>query len=222
MIFARNLVSFRCACWKYLTCLVSSSTKRPFLSSPYHNNVIHRLTHDDGTRSEVIKQAENEFYHSFLARNKKYGATIAFLDYLQEQKPPSDISFLDQDLSNEHGSTLLTYLHSALLHSKQFPEILEDAKFEKFCDTVVLKLDTINEDHLLNLMKILTLWDESKRTNSFYSICRSIDKKIQFNYRTWGFDRCLLINDHFYRLRVIRYSEFVWSSMKRLWRDPNR
>lgn len=223
MLIVNSLTIFKCrSCWKYLSRLVSTNSNNLFFSTHRSNKFVIRSAHDNIESTYVYKRIENEYYHSFLTKNKKYVASIAFLDYINEQNPPTDVAFLNEDFDKQHGITLMTYLHGALRHSQQNPGILDDARFINLCDALKSKISSINEDHTLNILKILTLWDQSRRNQAFFDICKSIDKAIGIRYRTWGFDKCLLTMDHFYRLQVLRFSEFAWQAMKRLWRDPNR
>lgn len=210
-------------CWKHFTRSISHyPADSSWLRSTYQKHLGVRLNHDSIIPVNKYKKAENEYYHSYLARNKKYAGTIAFLDYTPESVSRDVDSILNEAFEDKHGVTLIAYLHAALEHSRESAAIYDDARFIKLCETLSSKVTTLHEDHVLNVLKVLTMWDESKRDAAFYDVCRTIDKMFLQRYKLWGFDRCLQIIDHFYRLQVLRFSETVWNLMKRLWRDPNK
>lgn len=208
------------SCWKYLRRYVTQDNNSSFLHVNRNFMLAIRSIHEISVHS---KSAENDYFHSFLAKNKKYAETIAFLDCTPIMELPTDIeSVLQQNFENKPLIKLINYLHGALLHSHNFPIILEDPNFKRLCDTLISKIDTIHDDDIVHLFKILALWKEEYRGNLFYEVCKSIDIACLSRYRIWGRSKCLLIMDYFYRLGVLKYSQFVWNCMNKLWRNCDR
>ncbi len=172
-----------------------------------------------------FEQNENDHFHRYMASNKQYRSCIAFLDCVHQTTLPVDANFvLNSTLSGQSVQDLLEYFKIVLRSIEEIPRKVDDPKFLQFCELIRSRVSDFTDDQLLDLLKILTLWpkDYRKVSSEFFSICKTVDDETVKRMKQYGRDRLLLTMDHFYRLRVVRYSNFVWENLKRVCRNPDK
>lgn len=212
-------------CRNLLRCRQLSTLLRAYHPYTYDNTLNNRVLDYDlipPVGRLDYSQHENEHFHKLLASDKRYVKTIAFLDYL---KTPDEncVSFdqvLHENFNEKPAYTLLCYLKLILKSCEKDATLLENPRITTLCETLSSKIADLRDQHFWNLMKVLTLWPNKEEDQKFFDLCKTIDKDAIRRNRGWGYDSVLLTMDHFYRLRILRYSEFVFDGMKRLWRNP--
>lgn len=205
-------------------CIKSSNLK---LVNKHYNKLFVRFcttTDDDGVLpkfpGEKLKRIENEYFHSLLMKDKKFVNTIAFLDCLKEVEECKNVQeILTTDFSQETVGQLISHLRS-VLSCEENRNISKTEEFKSLCDALISKVRNLNDEQVLLVLKVLTLWPGKEVDPNFYNICKAIDKQLLMMFRSWPTDKILYGMDHFYRLEVIRFSEFVWTAMKRVLREP--
>lgn len=168
-----------------------------------------------------FEQLENMYFHKVLQRNKNYSKTIAFLDFVRESKTDVDVdTVLSNNLSDKPAILILNYMKDILHLFRNHTERFSEPEFVSFCTILNNKLREYTDDQLLDLLKILTLWPRTERKNLFYEICKNLDEELTLRDNLWTRDKRLLTMDHFYRLEVIKFSEFFWKNMRRICNEP--
>lgn len=195
----------------------SDASAQNYLVAPVENKLAVIHNHLD------VPAKENEFWYKILSSDGRYRNQLAFLDYLRDVDQSADINqILSSDLSNMAGYPLLKYLKSVLQSCEQNPEVIDRPKVTELVTRLISRVNELSDEQLLNSLKILTLWPNKSEDQRFFDLCKAVDLEALERSYVWGYNTVLLVMDHFYRLRVLRYSEFVWQNMRRLLRNPGK
>lgn len=178
----------------------------------------------DSVKSLFTKH-ENDVMYNHLKLHQNYRQTLAFLDYIKEKSAPNEAdTILNQDLSQIPKYKLVDDFKSICQFYCCDPERLNQPEFIKFCEYLIDEIPQLQDDHLLNILKILTLWPRTEEANNdlFYRFCEAVDKETCKRSSKWSRNQLLLTMDHFHRAGVMNFSSFAWNSLGKLCRNPQR
>lgn len=163
---------------------------------------------------------ENEFWYKMLINDKRYSNHLALLDNLESIDETIDINTIsNNNFAPKSGYLLMKYLKSVLQSNTS---VIRSESVTELTKQLQSKLKDLSDEQLINLLKILNIWPNKDSDQRFFDLCKAIDVEALQRSRAWGYNTILLVMDHFYRLQVMRYSDFLWQSMKRLWRNPGK
>lgn len=166
---------------------------------------------------ESTKEAvETKYYHDVIASNPLYSSTIAYKIDSKDYK--LDLKFADNLLNNDFVNKDYYNLQNDFitLLSNQVPDLVTDKRFEQLCRCLLNEIKNLTDEQLINVLRGMLFWPNEELNELFFEICKELDNICLQRCKYWGIERCLFAMDHFYRLNVIRYSEFVWVSIGRL------
>lgn len=173
----------------------------------------------------IFTQNENNTLYQHLKVRPNYRQTLAFLDYVNVKSDSKDAeAILNEDLRLIPKHRLVDDFKSICHSYCKDPKQLNHPIFVKFCEYVIEEVPQLQDNQLLNILKILTLWPrtEDGNNNLFYRICKAIDEESCKRSSLWNRNQLLLATDHFHRLGVMNFSSFAWQSLGRLCRNPRR
>lgn len=179
-------------------------------------NSVHRDNHE-----RLDKQLqENEFWYKMLVNDKRYSNHVALLDYLENIDGIIDLNMiLNNNFASRNGYLLTKYLKNVL---RSNTSVIRSESVTELTKQLQCKLKDLSDEQLINLLKILNIWPDKGTDQRFFDLCKAIDVEALERSRAWGYNTILLVMDHFYQLQVMRYSDFLWQNMKRLWRNPGK
>ncbi|CAD7089811.1 unnamed protein product [Hermetia illucens] len=101
---------------------------------------------------------------------------------------------------------------------------IADERFDKFVDAFTSICDQLTDDQLQSCLTVLQFLPEPPGINSrnFMELWKALDDACKARIQDWSTDKILLIADCWYRLNLVKCSEFVWDGIKKIGRKARK
>lgn len=100
---------------------------------------------------------------------------------------------------------------------------LQDTVFAGLRDRLAAVLPNMTDEQLMDALQLIARWDTKNPKDPVYCEFWSLfDKQCTARYKNWSLNKLLLYMDHWYSMDLIKLSNFVWFSVRKLARKPSR
>jgi hypothetical protein len=181
---------------------------------------------DLSTFSKTFKEAENGYAHAILERNPVYSSTLAPKEYSGGTEIIPDDQFqymITKEWHNESAESVFVSFEKVSLYcSKKLISVREEM-FDGLIKEVAQKCPQLSDDDLIRILACLRLWPaENASSRNYVELWNAVDKECTVRMKKWDRNKLLLVADHWYLLRLGRFSGFMWHCTVRLSRRPEK
>ncbi|VVC42713.1 RAP domain [Cinara cedri] len=100
---------------------------------------------------------------------------------------------------------------------------LQDTVFDELRNRLVTILPDMTDQQLMDMLQLIARWNVKNPYDPIYRKFWSLfDKQCIARYKNWSLNKLLLYMDHWYAMGLIKLSDFVWLSVRKLARKPSR
>lgn len=100
---------------------------------------------------------------------------------------------------------------------------LVDPVFGPFRERLMAVLPDITDQQLIDVFELIPVWNERDvKDPVFRELWSAFDKECVHRYKRWSLNKILLFMDHWYVMRLSRFSDFVWLGVRKMARKPSR
>lgn len=105
-----------------------------------------------------------------------------------------------------------------------YPHEISDERFSNLCVAVADKSAEMTDENLFGVLRCLRLWPMAKSVEApnFAKIWGSIDEECVRRIKNWDLNKVLYACDHWYKLYLVRKSNFMWFANFKLGKKPTR
>ncbi|XP_049958925.1 FAST kinase domain-containing protein 5, mitochondrial [Schistocerca serialis cubense] len=174
---------------------------------------------------KLFAEGENAYAHTVFERLPVYSQTLA--PAVIEVKHVSEENFQEivkTDWSDGKVDDVYAAFETVSHYVASHPHEISDELFSNLCAAVADKSEKMSDENLFGMLRCLRLWPMAKsvETPNFAKIWRSVDKECVKRIKTWDLNTVLYVCDHWYKLYLVRKSDFMWFANFKLGKKPTR
>lgn len=179
-----------------------------------------------GQYTNTFLENENTNAHNTMINDPTYNETV-INPYVPEDLPiVTDKEFhylVNQDFKSRTTDEIYQdFLRiSSYIVGKNFS--LLDSIFNGLRNELIASLPNITDDQLMSIFKLMPLWKlNNSKDPMYYKLWSEFDKQCVERHKKWSLNKLLLCMDHWYIMKLSKFSNFVWVGIRKLARKPSR
>lgn len=173
----------------------------------------------------VRLDTENVSAHRAMTNDPMYGETVVNPDVWRDWPVVTDKQFGDL-MARDFGARTAEevcddFRKISVYAAGRF--CLTDAAFDRLRKRLIAILPDVTDQQLASVFEVMPLWNAMNfKDPVFRELWSAFDAQCIDRYKSWSLNKLLLFMDHWYVMRLSRFSNFVWLSVRKLARKPSR
>lgn len=166
---------------------------------------------------------ENNFAHRFMECSEAYSNSLATtLPFDQDLQADEIESILQQQWISMSIPEILQNFERLSVYAANNDESINQPKYHGILEVLNSKLPEFSDQEIHQLFRCLELWKTETTEVNYKSLLTTLDKECLKRMPNWSLDEILLTNDQFFKLKMARFVEFTWQSLKKLGMKPRK
>ncbi|NP_001135930.1 FAST kinase domains 5-like [Nasonia vitripennis] len=185
------------------------------------NNIILRESH---TKAEIQAPLNTTgFAHRFMESSEAYSNTLSSTLKVNEDLQIEEIeSILQKQWISMSIPEILENFECLSINARKNEESINHPKYHGILEVLKNKLPDFIDQQIHHFFRCLELWKYDGTEEVYKSLLTTLDNECLKRMPGWSTEEILLTNDHFYKLRMARYLEFTWHSLRKLGSKPRK
>ncbi|XP_046488900.1 FAST kinase domain-containing protein 5, mitochondrial [Neodiprion pinetum] len=174
----------------------------------------------------VFNNAEDQYAHSVMEAREAYAENLVQpLPGCTEEIAEDEIeNYLNKSWKALPIEEIIYAFKRITYYAKKNDECIIDEKYSKFIKYLIANCEKFTDSELSDVLRFIALWPPkyTKKDKCFKSFYKALDKECIRRAPNWSYNELLYFCDHWYFLRLLKYTDFSWYIMGKTISKPSK